>query len=212
MKKTEIIVPVIVALISFAGTISVAFIEKLNSGSSNQKNSPSPEKNLPERNLPEKNIQSQNLSFFCGSYQTPEGGNVPATIIRSSSKPDVPMFFWKDTSWGPEWTPQTRCQEVSRRLQIYYNNGIIDYIFSGRLNNYPTLCVSKEIKDSPCNDRNLLITLKSGENADDVLQEIIAFRHSGGLTVKRNGGSYVSVLKYWQKAPTINSSSSESRF
>ncbi|MDY7004615.1 MAG: hypothetical protein SWX82_11820 [Cyanobacteriota bacterium] len=55
MKKTEIIV----ALIGFAATILAAFIPMLNSGSSNQNNSPSSEKNLPE-----KNIQSQNLSFF----------------------------------------------------------------------------------------------------------------------------------------------------
>ncbi|GFZ90111.1 COP23 domain-containing protein [Okeania sp. KiyG1] len=184
----------------------------LNSDSSNENNPPPPEKNLPERNLPEKNIQTQNLSFFCGSYKTPEGVDVPATIIRSSSKADVPMFFWKDTSWGPKWDPQTRCQEVSRRLQIYYNNGIIDYIFSGSLNNYPTLCVSKEIKDSQCNDQNLLITLKSGENADDVLQEVIAFRHSGGLTVERDGGSYIRVFEYWRNAPTTNGSPSESRF
>ncbi|MDY7004614.1 MAG: COP23 domain-containing protein [Cyanobacteriota bacterium] len=150
--------------------------------------------------------------FFCGSYKTPEGVDVPATIIRSSSKADVPMFFWKDTSWGQKWDPKTRCQEVSRRLQISYDSGIINYIFPGRLNNYPTLCISKEISDPQCHDQNLLITLKSGENANNFLQEITAFRHSGGLTVYRDGGSYMSVFEYWQNAPTINSSPSESRF
>ena len=147
------------------------------------------------------------LSFVCSSSKTAEGLDIPTTIIRSSSKADVPMFFWKDTSWGRKWTPIERCQEVSRRLQIFYNRNELEYITIGELNNYPVLCTSKEI-EARCNNDNLLITLKFGENASQILQEIISFKESGGVAITRSDDSYIDVLEYWRTAPTISSNSS----
>jgi Circadian oscillating protein COP23 len=214
-QKTE----VVVALISLTGTVLTAILapvlspliqpqpklddNKPHANPSEPEKQPAQNKNL--------SIRSTDIEFVCNSSKNSEKVDVLTTVIRSSSKGNVPMFFWKDTSFGDSWTPEKRCQEVSRRLEVFNDRGELKYIASGELNGYPTLCVKKELDDR-CNDNNLLITLKLGEDASKILQEIIAFRDSKGAAITRDGDFYIDVFEYWRQAPTTSSGSSSPRF
>lgn len=198
---------VIIALITLITTVLGSIIQKLDfdfSKSNSIKILDEQERTIANKQSGKLSRKTVDLSFVCSSYKTPEGLVLPTTIIRSSSKPDVAMFFWKDTSWGRKWTPIERCQEISRRLQIFYNRNELKYITIGELNNYPVLCISKEI-EARCNNEHLLITLNLGENASQILQEIISFKESGGVAITRSDNSYIDVLEYWRTTLPINS-------
>lgn len=106
----------------------------------------------------------EKVSFSC----TTRNG-VPTTVAQTSQG-TIPVIRWV-SDFGNEvgYTPQKRCEEVSNRFQQYYNQGVLNFVTTGRQNNQNIICVSSE-KGGTC--QGLLFTLKPSDNPSQVIQQM----------------------------------------
>jgi len=94
----------------------------------------------------------------------------------------VKLVSWEE-SFAGNWTPRNRCVEISKRFQGFLDDGSLKYIRTGQVNNLPVLCVA-EIKGGDCPSQNVLITLKSDTDPENVLLRLLDFRRSvSGQTI-----------------------------
>ncbi|MGD1914208.1 MAG: COP23 domain-containing protein [Rivularia sp. (in: cyanobacteria)] len=108
------------------------------------------------------------------------------------------------------YNPQRRCEEVSSRFQRHYNQGSLDFITAGYLNNQPAICAGNG--GIPCTSEKLLFTLKPGQNAANTIQQLFNIRTgaAGPLyesTRRVSQSSSVSVVdmnKFLREAPVVN--------
>lgn len=96
-------------------------------------------------------------------------GSVPATVASTPAGPKTVIRWVSGYFSESGYTPLTRCKEVSERFQTYMNQGLLNYITTGYMNNQPVVCVTSS-NGGGC--QGLLFTLKSGENASRVLQQL----------------------------------------
>lgn len=96
-------------------------------------------------------------------------GGVPATVANTPAGQRTVIRWVSGYFSGSGYTPMTRCREVSERFQNYMNQGVLNYITTGYMNNQPVVCVTSS-DGGGC--QGLLFTLKSGENASRVLQQL----------------------------------------
>lgn len=104
------------------------------------------------------------------------------STVVDTSQGRIEMINWKRDIWGPKWTPERRCIEVSNRLQNHSDNKNLRYISTGELNAYNIICVSE--MDGKCKPNGLLITLESKDNPQTVLKELFDIndrKSSGGI-------------------------------
>lgn len=77
-----------------------------------------------------------------------------------------PLFTWNSLEFGDNWTPENRCYEVTRRLNVFVgkNGGKLSNLnlTYGTLRGEEVVCVVNQ--QSNCTDDNLLFTL-SQKNA-----------------------------------------------
>ncbi len=127
------------------------------------------------------------ITFYCNTSK-----NVPITFARilqdSQQEKDISVIRWVSNNYFPsEWTPERRCQEVSLRLQRNYDNGMLRYITTGKLNGEPVVCAATR-KNAACTDRTLLFTLKRGTDANATLRRLIDRRALAiGNALNQNG-------------------------
>jgi Circadian oscillating protein COP23 len=123
-------------------------------------------------------------SFYCG-----QSNGVPTTYARTQDGKKVAMIRWVSSNGlPPNWTPQRRCQEVSRRFQKNYDNGSLRYIATGSLNGMPVVYAAASEGD-PCTESNILFTLKPGSNANSVVKTLLDRRGlAAGNPVTVRGG------------------------
>ncbi|NER39684.1 MAG: DUF1565 domain-containing protein [Oscillatoria sp. SIO1A7] len=117
---------------------------------------------------------SSGATFSC--LQT---DNDYATVAqRGKATLPQPMIVWTRTAG--QYTPQQRCNTVTRRLNslVANNDGSLQgLLFTvGALNNERVVCLTEDIS-SGCNSSNILFTLSANNasNAEEVLQSLIAF-------------------------------------
>ncbi len=71
------------------------------------------------------------------------------------------------------WTAERRCNEISRRLEMYRPDGLLE-LRNGRENNYDTICVTTEV-DPGC---RIVLTVPPGKNPeitrDQIFQTLVA--------------------------------------
>ncbi|MEA5542989.1 COP23 domain-containing protein [Limnoraphis robusta Tam1] len=116
------------------------------------------------------NVSSQ-AAFACiqsnGGY---------ATVARTASG-ETTLITWNNRSFGPQYTPSERCQQVTGRLQSYVStngNDISNLLLTtGRVNGQAVICVVNN-GQLGCNNSNVLVTL-SGQNAADPGQALAQF-------------------------------------
>ena len=112
-----------------------------------------------------------------------EGGSF-ATIAERGDRTTSPIFQWRTAEFGPQYTPQQRCQLVSDRLTraVSENGGRLRNLFltTGTVNRLPVVCYLNNGVSS-CNSRNLLFTLDSrnARNPNAVLDSLLNFGVSG---------------------------------
>lgn len=115
------------------------------------------------------------LSFYCGTSQ-----GAPATLAKSGSRV-VPIIRWSSDAFSNSgFSPERRCQEVSKRFQTYYDDGSLSFITTGRMNGQNVVCVARS-NGGPC--AGLLFTLKPGSNPTQAINQLfnIRTRASGPL-------------------------------
>ncbi len=95
------------------------------------------------------------------------------------------MIIWKTNIFGPEYTPETRCQTISQRLTraVAQNGGSLRNLLltTGRVSNYTVVCYVNT--GAPhCNNRNTLFTLKpeSAKDPGAALASLLRFGAGAG--------------------------------
>ena len=83
------------------------------------------------------------------------------------------LQFTREVS--PEWSIDSRCEEVATRFQRYYDSGLLRYIGAGYLNNEPVLCAVLE-KGEECSSNNLLVTLPTQSTPHEAARQLMDTR------------------------------------
>jgi hypothetical protein len=138
---------------------------------------------------------AQQTTFFCGTSR-----GAPATIARTT-RGNIPIIRWISTNFPPPATPQQRCQEVSRRFQVFHDNGTLKYITTGTINDQSVICVASR-QGGDCTD--VLFTLKPGSNPKRTLLRLLDRRGLAGGNTLDEGGTkriYVDVADYLGRIP-----------
>lgn len=130
-----------------------------------------------------------------------EGRN---TVVRKGLRQAV-LITWNTNYFGPQYTPEQRCQIVSNKLQnvATANGGTLKglNLRSGPVNGQVVICAltGSQIQ---CDASNMLFTLKP-ENARQpgaVIQQIITFSQTGSGTINEDSGEEVTVdLGIWEE-------------
>ncbi|MEA5530999.1 COP23 domain-containing protein [Dolichospermum sp. UHCC 0684] len=113
-------------------------------------------------------------------------GNVATVGQRPGGEP-IPVIIWTSASskyFGEKFTPQSRCQIVTPKLNaaVAESGGSLKdvVLMNGRVNNNTVICVVSA-NDTGCNGRNTLFTLKpeNAKKADQILAQIIQISRKG---------------------------------
>ncbi len=157
---------------------------------------------------------NQQTTFYCGM-----AGSYFATFAQRGQRRTGPMIVWKSDSFGPEFPPKERCQQVSERFTsaVKENGGTLRNLLltSGRVNGQTVVCFVNTAET--CNNTNVLFSLKP-ENASrsgDVIAKLLRFsqRGGGGPVFESGGGSeqnYVRLEDVVNKAFESGGSSEDS--
>ncbi|NEQ35857.1 MAG: hypothetical protein F6K40_05985 [Okeania sp. SIO3I5] len=144
-------------------------------------------------------------SFFCG---TDEGK--PATIVRVPQRNGKTtlrtLIIWEIDDFKG-YPPEKRCPLVSQKFQDNQNTGDLKYIVSGKANNSPVLCASKENYNyiADCPDPNVLMTLLPGDDSQEMIRKlgelqynsVAALRHSSDEVLVSNGNLQAINVNKW---------------
>ena len=92
----------------------------------------------------------------------------------------MPVLYWatNKNSFPSPWTPVRRCEEVSRRFQINFDNGTLKFINAGTLLKQPVVCGAIR-KDDPCTYTTLLFTLNRSSDPKSILTNLLDRRELG---------------------------------
>ncbi len=145
---------------------------------------------------------SGDMRFFCAKSLNPQTGKAVPTTMAKTKRGNVAMIRWQSTYFsanGKSFTPQDRCQEVSRRFQTFYQDGVLAYLTTGKMNAQNVICVSDEY-GGPC--QGLLLTLEPKDNPEEVLKALLNVRtRARGAITRSTGTSYVDVQEFLDSAP-----------
>jgi hypothetical protein len=135
-------------------------------------------------------------SFFCG--RSPNG--VPTTYVNTQTG-NLPLVRWVSHYFQPSgYTPETRCRDVSQRFNRFYTQGILNFITTGIVNQQPVVCVAST-RGGPCT--GVLFTLKAGENATRVIQQLFDVRvGASGPLHESEDRIYIDMRPYTQQLAT----------
>ncbi|WP_293157547.1 MULTISPECIES: COP23 domain-containing protein [unclassified Microcoleus] len=126
-------------------------------------------------------------TFFCGT-----SNGEPATLVRGRNR-NFPLIRWTDNSFPQPWNPQQRCEEISQRLQRFYDNKVLYYISAKTWRGQPVLCITDD--RGKCRDDGLLVTLKSGTNLQKTLERLIlSLKGSTGVPLELTGGDPMTYI------------------
>jgi hypothetical protein len=130
--------------------------------------------------------QAQSNRFFCQTAIV-RGKKVPVTYATTKGQGNVPMIAWVRNDFANSISPRKRCQAVARRFQAHYENRTLKYARTGQVDGYPVICIAN-YKGGACPRNQVLVTLKRGSDASQVLSQLLDFRGlSNGRLVYLNG-------------------------
>jgi len=151
------------------------------------------------------------VTFLCREeFDTASGEKIPATIAWiPERKGHVYVIGWKSEYFNKGgWTPEKRCQEVTKKFQAAYEQGHLNYLFYGKgEKGYPIICGLANQGES-CNSNHQLFTVKSGSNPEQILQGLInTLEGNASEPILQSSGEqiYIDVQNILKKAPLINS-------
>ncbi|MDJ0660598.1 MAG: COP23 domain-containing protein [Crocosphaera sp.] len=94
-------------------------------------------------------------------------------MYRPQSQSMQPYPWAIPSNMGDGWTAERRCSEISRRLEMYRPDGLLE-LRNGWENNYDTICVTTEA-DPRC---RIVLTVPPGKNPeitrDQIFQTLVA--------------------------------------
>jgi hypothetical protein len=160
--------------------------------------------------------QPNQVTYFCQEiFDQASGEKVPATIAWvPERKGHVRFIEWKSEYFVKGgWTPQKRCQEVSKKFQKFQELGRLGNLTTGKNNGYSVVCAVASYEET-CNGNNQLFTLKNSSNPGLVLAKLMDIlegtagedqpKIQGIITESSGNRKYLNVGKYLQNAPLVN--------
>jgi hypothetical protein len=123
--------------------------------------------------LPSDQAFAQTKRFFCDTT-----GETPTTVAQTKQQ-NVVIVRWTATVGGGQYTPLTRCQQVSSKFQSLNEQGRLRFITTRRVNGANVICAAPQ-KNKPCFDDGQLLTLKPGSDPRKALADM--FRLRAGAT------------------------------
>jgi hypothetical protein len=154
-----------------------------------------------EKNTPASSPASTSARFFCGQSRVSAANKTVPTTFAHTKRGNVPVIRWQSTFFSNSnvYTPQKRCEEVSRRFQKYYGEGTLAYLTAGQMNAQNVICVSDEY-GGPC--QGLLLTLEPKDNPQAVLKDLLDARsRAGGPLTRSTGSLYVDMANFLETTP-----------
>jgi hypothetical protein len=143
-----------------------------------------------------------NNRFFCGKSRNVATGEIIPTTIARTQRGNVLMIYWKSNffaSRSSDYTPESRCVEVSRRFQTFYSQGNLSYLTTGKVNDQNVICVAEEYGGS-C--KGLLLTLEPKDNPQQVLRDLMDVRVNARGPITRGADSaYIDLEEFLDTAP-----------
>jgi hypothetical protein len=141
---------------------------------------------------------AQTTTYSCDTSRD----GVPTTYALTATGRKVAVIRWVK-NWGGKYTPEVRCREVSEKFQSASEQGLLKYLTYGIKSGQKVICVAGEY-GGPC--QQILFTLRSNENPDLVLQDMmsVGFRAQGPVVQSEDGSPqyYYDFEKFIEKAPT----------
>jgi hypothetical protein len=177
--KTAILVTTLAISSIVALGSSVQALPPLDNGNNEVNNSNS----SPVADVDPSEEANTGTQFTCVSQGD---GNVATVGQRPGGEP-IPVIIWTSASskhFGEKFTPQSRCQIVTPKLNaaVAESGGSLKdvVLMNGRVNKNTVICVVSA-NDTGCNGRNTLFTLKpeNAKKADQILAQIIQISRKG---------------------------------
>ncbi|NJL52455.1 MAG: hypothetical protein HC930_09950 [Hydrococcus sp. SU_1_0] len=118
-------------------------------------------------------------------YSCQEVNGVQGIYSRTERGDMNLLNFTRDV---PEnWSIETRCVEVARRFQGFYDNGLLKFIGADFVNNEPVLCAVTN-KGELCNPENVLVTLPPDSDPIEAARLLMDTRGlASGRVIEVNG-------------------------
>ncbi len=144
--------------------------------------------------------QPKKNTYNCVNYR-----GKPTTVV-DTPRGRIQLIVWESDYFRDSgWSPQKRCQEVTKRFQDFSDQGILKFVTTGKMNKYPVICVGKQVPGGgyQCQPNGLLITLQMNDNPDKVLRDLFTNAAKvGGIPVTR-GDTVVSITQFIDNAPIM---------
>jgi Circadian oscillating protein COP23 len=115
------------------------------------------------------------VQFYCGkATDLSSRSTLPATVVKVSGYEEEPvLIIWKSEAFG-KFTPQQRCETVSPKIQAALQQG--RYLIGSGIDKETGLGIVCAVANAEqtCDRNNMLFTLKSYQNAENAVEEIIS--------------------------------------
>ncbi len=106
-------------------------------------------------------------------FRCDDSATIPTTMYHNSQGGKEPWIKWISEHFSnSSWTPLSRCQAVSKRLEEYRLNGKLKYVTLGTQNNQQVICVASR-DNGPC--EGVVYTLRPGQDAVAALNNLFAW-------------------------------------
>lgn len=110
---------------------------------------------------------------------------MPTTVSIKGDR-QVPIIRWTSTDMSDSgFTPEKRCEVVSKKFEDFRSQGTLRFITSGKENGLPVICVALE-RGGPC--FGTLYTLKNKQDASQTLKRLINVRRGASGPLYESGG------------------------
>jgi hypothetical protein len=152
-----------------------------------------PPKSIPSTSIPPKSEPALSTLISC------KNSAGAFTTVAEQGENKAVLFTWKTTEFGPEFTPESRCQIVSSKFNSFLqeNGGAFSGILltTGVVNGYPVICMNKS-DDSAC---RVLFTLKkkNRNQANNIINTLKDPNNIGASGINESSSDIV-------KAPVVD--------
>jgi hypothetical protein len=158
--------------------------------------------------IPGNFVSAGTTKFVCGTWK-----GAPATIAKTP-KGDVPIIRWSSKHFeSAGFTPQKRCQIVSRKFQQYYNDGSLKYITTQKVKGNNIVCVAPE-DQSGCTGQLFTLTPGRDPSPGEKLKQLMDIRNlaSNNPVNESDGRVYINFDSYVEEASnTVNTNNSPTK-
>ena len=125
------------------------------------------------------------VEFFCANNRK----GIPTTYLRTENGEKRAMIRWESKVFKPVgWSPSARCQEVSKRFQLANNNGSLQYMTNGIMNNKNVICTATEV-GGECVDLLFTLLPKEQDKGETLLTQLNKLLNGDSQTVIRQNSS-----------------------